>query len=375
MSRRSGFTEANHEVPCRARVAGDRRDEQASASTAADPAEAAAALLTGTDPSGAGAFREFAPAQQHRALLALQRTDGNAAVQRLLYDRAVGGARLQRNGPPSEPTSVNPDVADLPGNLYVDVFESVTYDFDYRSQGGNLSKWLLVKYPDGTTIDVNIDEIIEMSMSSEAGRDAMANGQVGAGGRIFPMTMNPRTTPRLYAAKQSAIEAMDEYNVQFIMGTMPAVMFVITMGLGFGSVPKPTRTAVPKRSFAKPGPVLSAEGQALVAELRKAGVKFAEKDIVLIVRSASGKIAWLEKGNASAGLEHIMLRHADDFARAGVSGKENVAKLVMDTLKTQAPVATKGKAGQVFEVVMGGVKRRMNIVVGNNGFVVTAHPL
>lgn len=52
-------------------------------------------------------------------------------------------------------------------------------------------------------------------------------------------------------------------------------------------------------------------------------------------RDASGKVVFLEKGNAKAGLEHILQRHGDDFARIGVS-REQVPSVVMDTV-------TKGK--------------------------------
>lgn len=119
---------------------------------------------------------------------------------------------------------------------------------------------------------------------------------------------------------------------------------------------------------------LEAERNALIAQLKAAGVKFAEKDIVQIVRSAAGKVVWLEKGNAKAGLQHIMERHASQFSKLGVNGEENVTKLVMDTLRTKSPIRVE-KGGQVFSVTMGSTEREMMIVVGDNGFVVTAYPL
>jgi hypothetical protein len=158
---------------------------------------------------------------------------------------------LQRQPTPEQSGStsgrpVNEDVAHLPANAYVDLFESVYYDLDYRHVGGNLSKWLTVTYRDGTVIDIHIDEIIEESVSPETQVEMMARGRLGAGGRIFPESLNPATAPRLYAAKRSAIEAMEEYNFRFMLTAMPAVLFVITMPLAVrpGSPPRATRTPV-----------------------------------------------------------------------------------------------------------------------------------
>jgi hypothetical protein len=80
----------------------------------------------------------------------------------------------------------------------IDDFESVSYNVDYRSEGGNLSKWLVVDYRDDTRKDINLDTITE-------------------------------ATPRLWAAKQKAIEMMEGYNFLFIVTAFPAVWTVITI--------------------------------------------------------------------------------------------------------------------------------------------------
>jgi hypothetical protein len=107
----------------------------------------------------------------------------------------------------------------------IDDFESVRYDLDYRSVGGNLSKVLAVDYPDNTHRDINLDDV-------------------------------KQDTPRLWAAKQEALKVMDEYNALFILGTFPTVFFILTIqpmatpveGAG------PRRYSVSRRSFSKPGP-------------------------------------------------------------------------------------------------------------------------
>lgn len=80
----------------------------------------------------------------------------------------------------------------------IDDFESVYYDLDYRSQGGNLSKWLMVHYRDNSKRDMNLDTITE-------------------------------STPRLWAAKQEALKVMDDYNTLFILNAFPTVWFILTI--------------------------------------------------------------------------------------------------------------------------------------------------
>jgi hypothetical protein len=80
----------------------------------------------------------------------------------------------------------------------IDDFESVHYDIDYRSDRGNLSKWIVVNYRDGTTREINIDTITD-------------------------------STPKLAAAKQDVLKIMDDYNALFILGAFPTVFFILTM--------------------------------------------------------------------------------------------------------------------------------------------------
>jgi hypothetical protein len=121
--------------------------------------------------------------------------------------------------------------------------------------------------------------------------------------------------------------------------------------------------------------LMQAERKALIAEIRAAGVKFTESRIVVIFRTAAGKLVWLERGDAAAGLEHIMARHGSQFAGLGVKSEAEVVELIQHTLSTKLPVRILPRGGQVFSVMMGGAEREMNIAVGSNGFIVTAHPL
>src|SRR5690242_16137749 len=99
----------------------------------------------------------------------------------------------------------------------------------------------------------------------------------------------------------------------------------------------------------------------LIKQLRAAGVKFTEKDIVGITRTPAGQIVWLEKGNKRVGLHHLMygdgtpgdLGHAAQFAGYGVNGEEEVTKLIIDTLQNGIPpVDYTPKGDPIFEVMI-----------------------
>jgi hypothetical protein len=136
---------------------------------------------------------------------------------------------------------------------YVDDFVSVTYDIGYRCEPeGALSKWLQVLYADGTVVDVNIDSIVDESVSPEEAETLKRSGAVGDGGRHFPATLNSGTAPKLAAAKQQALITMDDYNALFILGSFSTVwLILVTAGTAgqaaFGSIPKATRTPLPPR--------------------------------------------------------------------------------------------------------------------------------
>jgi hypothetical protein len=121
--------------------------------------------------------------------------------------------------------------ADLSIGQFVDLFEEIYYDPSYRpDQPGYLSNWLRVKYADGTWIEININELSETTMPlAEAGR-AMADAAIGRGNRIFPSVLNATTTPRLLAARRSALEIMAQHDFEIEMISTGVAMFLITSG-------------------------------------------------------------------------------------------------------------------------------------------------
>ena len=115
--------------------------------------------------------------------------------------------------------------------------------------------------------------------------------------------------------------------------------------------------------------------QALIAALRQAGVRFTESAIVGITRTVAGRIVWLETGTSAAGLTHIIQRHGSQFATWGLRSSQAVGQFLINTVRTVTPVAAQSGGAFDFAVRVGGVERMVRIVIGSNGFIVTAHPL
>lgn len=126
--------------------------------------------------------------------------------------------------------------------------------------------------------------------------------------------------------------------------------------------------------------------QALLDELKARGTKFSEKDIVFITREKSGRIVWIEEGDESRGLHHILYGqgtikspgHMTHFRDIGIDGRENIVACIKDLLVNHTPVEVKpGKItghDYIYRKMIGGSIRKIVVAIGNNGFIVTAHP-
>lgn len=68
----------------------------------------------------------------------------------------------------------------------------------------------------------------------------------------------------------------------------------------------------------------------LLNELRQSGVKFTEKEVIMITKTRKNELVWLEKGNKSKGLEHILLRHEKDLERKFRVKKQEIPNFVKD---------------------------------------------
>ena len=115
--------------------------------------------------------------------------------------------------------------------------------------------------------------------------------------------------------------------------------------------------------------------QQYLTEMSNNGVKFSPENVLRVEKLPNGKIVFLEKGNLSAGLQHIIKEHADDFAKIGVS-ESQIPDVVMDAVSKGKIIGYQGKGTgrPIYEVLINGQKQRIAVTTGNNGFIVGANP-
>ena len=122
----------------------------------------------------------------------------------------------------------------------------------------------------------------------------------------------------------------------------------------------------------------------IVSEMEKNKVKFTPKDLIFTTKDKSGQIVFLEKGNSSAGLQHILdgngnnAGHAEDFIRAiGISREEipnYLYKVITHGTIIKEEVKTVGgKTGYERDYYYNG-KYFVVTGIGTNGFLVSAYP-
>jgi hypothetical protein len=79
----------------------------------------------------------------------------------------------------------------------------------------------------------------------------------------------------------------------------------------------------------------------------------------------------------TAGFKHILdgkfySPNGNQFASLGIESESQLSKLIFDTVSTGNPVGTYGGSGTVYAI---GGGKYLNIVISDNGFIVTAHPI
>ena len=116
--------------------------------------------------------------------------------------------------------------------VYVDDYIDFVYDVSYKAEGGNYSKYIILRYVDDVVIDLNIDTISDAKMSSDLAVLAIKNGQM-RDGRRFPSVLNASTAPKLAAAKRQTIEIMYSYLSQAVVndliGAVSKMVFYISL--------------------------------------------------------------------------------------------------------------------------------------------------
>ena len=110
----------------------------------------------------------------------------------------------------------------------------------------------------------------------------------------------------------------------------------------------------------------------LLNELAKSGVKYTAEDVMMVTKMADGKLVWLEKGSESAGFQHIVSGHLDDFIKRGIS-KDDIVDTLYKAIETK-PIETGSKnGGRWAKFELDGKKYMMGY--GSNGFIVSFYPI
>lgn len=92
-------------------------------------------------------------------------------------------------------------------------------------------------------------------------------------------------------------------------------------------------------------------------------------------QTPDGQVVFLETGNSSAGLQHIVEAHGDDFANIGVT-EDQIPSLVMQAVTEGNVVGYQG-AGvgrPIYSVTINGQAQGIAVTTGSNGFIVGANP-
>ena len=154
---------------------------------------------------------------------------------------------------PAEPLPAGPvsrGVLDIPMSHFVDLFEDVKYDVNYRPAAqGLLSEVLQLTYAKGLRVDIDIRLICDNR--DPARNHALAYPYAGPGKLIYPLRMGRDTTPRLWQAKHNlALASMKKWNDEFglfVDMSMTAIFASLPVGLVAPAPPVESPTAGPMR--------------------------------------------------------------------------------------------------------------------------------
>jgi WXG100 family type VII secretion target len=119
-----------------------------------------------------------------------------------------------------------------------------------------------------------------------------------------------------------------------------------------------------------------AERRALIAEVVAAGHKITPNAVVHIARAPDGRVVWLERGDGRTGLSHLLrAERIARFVEVGVAPTD-IPGLAVRAILEGRPVGRKGRDGTIYDVDVGGGRHRdIVVVVGANGYIITAYPV
>lgn len=112
----------------------------------------------------------------------------------------------------------------------------------------------------------------------------------------------------------------------------------------------------------------------LMSELEKSGVKFTKKEVIMVTKTKRNELVWLEKGNNSAGLQHIIKRHEGDLLKKFNINRSDIPSFIKEIFSKGTEISSKVKNG--------GFEKRYRFKneyfvisgVGKNGYIITVYP-
>ena len=116
--------------------------------------------------------------------------------------------------------------------------------------------------------------------------------------------------------------------------------------------------------------------QILLDELSHSGVKYTQEDVIMVTKTPAGKLMWLERGNETAGLTHIIKTHGTDFANKGIL-QNQIPDYIMTALDSGRIIEYQGRGTgrPIYEFTYHDVVQQVAVTTGSNGFIVGANPV
>lgn len=146
--------------------------------------------------------------------------------------------------------------------------------------------------------------------------------------------------------------------------------------MGAGKYYSELSTRGGKLNFITESDILSGESLAkeILDEMKEKGIKYSKDKIVFAARLENGHIIFLEKG----GLNHIIIRHGNDFQKAFGVNSNQISNLLCETISKGKLVSSKLRYldGVPFYSNKYYYNGKYSVVYGiaDNGYIETAYP-
>jgi len=179
-----------------------------------------------------------------------------------------------RDGRPVASMQVHVSTTPVAKPIYLDSFYSGFYDINFRHEGGNYSKYLILHYLDDVSLAIHMDRISTATMDGGAAQKMIDDAPMGEGGRRVPAQLNASTTPNLVRLKALAVDQMNVNTYNIIRASAEAVIFVLAVGEAARALIKIPVSRAPQsvRRILGPGQqTLRDQARRLVTQIRSEG--------------------------------------------------------------------------------------------------------